>query len=226
VHGYQGNSFDFQKAKNYLRKSNRNTHILIIESITSDMNQSIEHLGQQAANELIKYLEYAIFNFTLINFIGFSLGGIIARAAFVYLRKYWDRFNLFITFSSPHLGISECENSLVNLGVWYLIKVDKVKNLKELNFQSVSFNESTLMKLSNCEALAQFKKVVLVCSKNDGFVPYYSTVLDERKCERTEIKDLCRNLTSRMKEIERVELCFEIENSGTLDKLTGRRGHI
>jgi hypothetical protein len=38
----------------------------------------------------------------------------------------------------------------VNIGVWYLIKVDKVKNLKELNFQSVKFNESVLMKLSHC----------------------------------------------------------------------------
>lgn len=38
VHGYQGNSFDFQKAKNYLRKHNSHTHILIAESITNEMN--------------------------------------------------------------------------------------------------------------------------------------------------------------------------------------------
>jgi len=30
VHGYQGNSFDFQKARNYLKRNNRYTHILII----------------------------------------------------------------------------------------------------------------------------------------------------------------------------------------------------
>ena len=34
VHGYQGNSFDFQKSKNYLKKCNPNTYILIVESIT------------------------------------------------------------------------------------------------------------------------------------------------------------------------------------------------
>lgn len=82
--------------------------------------------------------------------MGFSLGGLIARAAFGKLREYWGLFNLFVTFSSPHMGISECENSLINLGVWYLIKVDKVKNLKELNFQSVNFNDSLLMRLSRC----------------------------------------------------------------------------
>jgi hypothetical protein len=52
--------------------------------------------------------------------------------------------------------------------------------------------------------------VVLVCSKNDGFVPYYSTVLDERKCERQEIKDLCRNITSKINRIERVEMVFDV----------------
>ena len=41
VHGYQGNSFDFQKAKNYLKKVSKHSHILIVESITEDMNQSI-----------------------------------------------------------------------------------------------------------------------------------------------------------------------------------------
>jgi esterase/lipase len=35
VHGYQGNSFDFQKAKNYLRRHNRFTYVLVAESITS-----------------------------------------------------------------------------------------------------------------------------------------------------------------------------------------------
>jgi hypothetical protein len=77
-----------------------------------------------------KYIERSLFQFSLINFIGFSLGGLIARSAFAHLKEFWPQFNLFATFSSPHLGISECENSLVNLGVWYLIKVDKVKNLK------------------------------------------------------------------------------------------------
>lgn len=52
VHGYQGNSFDFQKAKNYLRRHNKHTHVLIVESITNDMNQSIDSLGQKVAEEV------------------------------------------------------------------------------------------------------------------------------------------------------------------------------
>jgi hypothetical protein len=49
VHGYQGNSFDFQKARNYLKKNNKHTHILIIESISNEMNSSIGDLGFSAA---------------------------------------------------------------------------------------------------------------------------------------------------------------------------------
>jgi alpha/beta superfamily hydrolase len=87
-------------------------------------------LGQTTASEVIKYIENTPTRFELINFIGFSLGGIIARSAFQHLNEFKHKFGIFITFSSPHLGISESENSLVNLGVWYLIKVDKVINLK------------------------------------------------------------------------------------------------
>ena len=45
VHGYQGNGFDFQKSKNYLKKYNNHTTVLIAESITKDMDRSIEELG-------------------------------------------------------------------------------------------------------------------------------------------------------------------------------------
>jgi hypothetical protein len=35
--------------------------------------------------------------------------------------------NLFVTFSSPHLGTYSSENSLVKAGIWYLIKIGKAK---------------------------------------------------------------------------------------------------
>jgi len=59
--------------------------------------------------------------------------------------------NMLITLASPHLGVSESQNTLVNFGVWYLSKIDKVKNIKELNFQSVTEQDSFLMKLSTSE---------------------------------------------------------------------------
>lgn len=42
VHGYQGNSFDFQKSKSYLKRFNKYTTVLVVESITKEMEKSIE----------------------------------------------------------------------------------------------------------------------------------------------------------------------------------------
>ena len=148
------------------------------------MNKSIEELGRKVAEEVLKHVEQTITKYDKINFVGFSLGGLLVRASLEHLGELRKRLGIFVTFSSPHLGISECENSLVNLGVWYLIKVDKVKNLKELNFQSVKMHDSVLMKLSKCPHIANFSKVVLVSSKDDGFVPLYSTFLERELCQK------------------------------------------
>lgn len=65
-----------------------------------------------------------------MNFIGFSMGGILCRAALKYLSEYKNKFNLLVTFGSPHLGISIINNQLINTGVWYMIKYQGVKNLQ------------------------------------------------------------------------------------------------
>lgn len=48
------------------------------------------------------------------------------------LEDHKAKFNLFMTLSSPHLGISEIENCLVATGVMWMKKVSKMKNIKEL----------------------------------------------------------------------------------------------
>lgn len=167
------------------------------------MEGSIEELGKKVAEEIIQHVDRALMRYEVINFVGFSLGGLIVRACLSELGSLSKRLGIFVTFSSPHLGISDSENSLVKLGVWYLIKVDKVKNLKELNFQSVKQEESVLMKLSKCSHISSFKKVVLVSSKDDGFVPLYSTFLARELCQN-EAKGLCDNLLRRIQRLERV----------------------
>jgi esterase/lipase len=106
VHGYQGNSFDFQKSKNYLKKHNKNTTILVIESITQEMDKCIEDLGKKVADEVIKHVGNSIINYDRINFVGFSLGGVIVRACLGELGFLRNKLGIFVTFSSPHLGIS------------------------------------------------------------------------------------------------------------------------
>ena len=73
--------------------------------------------------------------------------------------------NLFVSFASPHLGVTVSDNKLVGTGIWYLINFEKVKNLKQLNCQEDENQEIILGKLAECQSLTWFSKVVLVSSK-------------------------------------------------------------
>jgi hypothetical protein len=58
--------------------------------------------------------------------------------------------NLFVSFSSPHLGTYSSENSLVKAGIWYMIKFTKAKVIEELNTcrDLKTANKSYMKKLS------------------------------------------------------------------------------
>lgn len=62
-------------------------------------------MGEKASDEIKEYLLSRPY-IQSINVIGFSLGGVIARAMLKGLEQYKDKFNLFLTLASPHLGIS------------------------------------------------------------------------------------------------------------------------
>jgi hypothetical protein len=62
-------------------------------------------MGKNLANETKDFISHRIYLTNVrISFIGFSMGGIIVRAALPHLEEYKDRMNSFITLSSPHLG--------------------------------------------------------------------------------------------------------------------------
>ena len=95
--------------------------------------------------------------------------------------------NIFATFASPHLGVSKADNYLVGTGIWYLANVEKVKNMRQLNCQTLDEEDLLMKRLSSCDCLGWFKKVVLVSSKEDNFVPYYSSRIDG-KVEHEELQ--------------------------------------
>lgn len=72
------------------------------------MNKSIEELGKKVAEEVVKHTEQTINRYDRINFVGFSLGGLLVRASLEHLGQLKSKLGIFVTFSSPHLGISEC----------------------------------------------------------------------------------------------------------------------
>lgn len=85
-----------------------------------------------------------------MNFIGHSMGGIIARAAIKHLvKKYYDKFGFFCTLSTPHLGYLNGVDGMIKAGLWAILKFKPIKSLQQLKMDdSKDFRKSYLYKLS------------------------------------------------------------------------------
>lgn len=153
---------------------------MLVKSLQNDMEEDIEALGKLLADEVKKHLLISYHKYKRINFVGYSLGGIVARESLKHLEEFKDKMNVFISFASPHLGITDNSNMLVRLGIWFLTNFDKAKNLKQLTCKPNENDRVTLVSLATCECLSWFSRFVAVSSKDDDFVPYYSSRLDEQ----------------------------------------------
>ena len=68
---------------------------------------SIEKMGKNLANEVSNFVNSRTYLKSVrMSFLGFSMGGVILRAALPLLSEFKDRMNTFITLSSPHLGFN------------------------------------------------------------------------------------------------------------------------
>lgn len=54
---------------------------MIIKSISTEMNKDIFTLGEMIADEVRHHIKGSQNRYTRVNFIAFSLGGVLARAA-------------------------------------------------------------------------------------------------------------------------------------------------
>ena len=94
--------------------------ISIINEGKTDMD--IEIQGINLANEIKAFIHKWTPGSSLgrISFVCHSLGGLIARAAIMYLSEYADLFYSFVSLGVPHLGYLNGESNLVNMGLWFL----------------------------------------------------------------------------------------------------------
>jgi alpha-beta hydrolase superfamily lysophospholipase len=56
------------------------------------------------------------FKYDKISFIGHSMGGVIIRSALLHLKAFRDKFSVFISLSSPHLGYMFNPHAHIDLG--------------------------------------------------------------------------------------------------------------
>lgn len=65
----------------------------------------------------------------ILNFVGHSMGGIIARASLKYLKKYEKNLGIFFSLGSPHLGYLSGADGMIKTGLWFLNKWKKIVSI-------------------------------------------------------------------------------------------------
>ena len=79
IHGYQGSDYDLEKCRNWMHLHNRSCHGLLIKNMVDTEESSIEDMGKAVAEEVKVHFGNTSNRYKKLNFLGFSLGGVIAR---------------------------------------------------------------------------------------------------------------------------------------------------
>lgn len=92
-----------------------------------DTNDDIDVMGRKLAKEVREKIrrEGLEKDELILNFVGHSMGGIIARASLKYLSDYWDNLGFFCSLSSPHLSYQNGTDNMIKAGLWFMKKLMK-----------------------------------------------------------------------------------------------------
>lgn len=226
LHGLEGSSYDMRSLRSTLQIYCPKVRFYLSESNEDKTMESIEVMGARFAQEVIDYLEeHSTDKEIRISIIGYSLGGLIARAALPRLKQYSSHFHTFISLSTPHLGAIS-DRFLVSTGMKIL---GKLKNNQSLREMSLDDDGGYLLKLSSYEGLGWFKNIVLVADYDDGYTPYESAkVLHSYKPKsRSMFSAICTNIYENVNAENLVKICVHIPHvSKGFDFLLGRQAHV
>lgn len=102
----------------------------------------------------------------IINFVGHSMGGVIARAGIKYLPKIFsNQFGFFCSLSTPHLGYLTGVDGMIKAGLWAILKFKSITSLRQLTMEDEKDVRKTfLYKLSKEGNLKRFRRIILLSS--------------------------------------------------------------
>lgn len=85
-------------------------------------------------------------------------------------------FGSYFSISTPHLGISEKENSYINKGIGMVTGASKLEEIKELYLSdSENLRATFLYRLAEGSSLDNFDRISLFHSSAEAFCPVYSS---------------------------------------------------
>jgi hypothetical protein len=151
VHGFQGTSYDMKMIKNNISFLFPESMFLCCTANEDMTDKDIFEMGNRLAVEIKSFIIENFPNNTLgrISFIGHSLGGLKIRAALPKMLDYKDKFYLYMSLSSPHLGYKVNTSSVIEAGIWILQKLKESECLKQLTMtDNPDPYETTLYRLS------------------------------------------------------------------------------
>lgn len=176
-HGFQASSFDMEMLR---REIGRMMPTALLHSSTyneMDTDIDISVMGLRLADEVRltvqKHFEEP--KEAIINFVGHSMGGIIARASLARLPQFQKQLGFFFSLSTPHLGYLNGVDTKIKAGMWFMRKMNKVASLDQLAMEDAeSLRDTFLFKLSQSGHLRDFQKIILLSSSEDSYVPWHS----------------------------------------------------
>lgn len=126
-HGFQASSYDMRLIQRGLREALPLATIEISTCNEEDTNDDIDVMGRKLAKEVREKIrrEGLEKDELILNFVGHSMGGIIARASLKYLSDYWDNLGFFCSLSSPHLSYQNGTDNMIKAGLWFMKKLMK-----------------------------------------------------------------------------------------------------
>lgn len=228
VHGYQGSAADVGVIRNMLACLCPDAVLFSSKANEDQTEGDIESMGLRLAME-VKIMfgsdRRESMNNMRVSFIAHSLGGLIVRAALRHLIDWKNQFWVFLSLSTPHMGIT---NSFIGSGVLLLSWFRRSECLDQLTLRdSTEFTQTLIYRSSADCCLGWFKRVLLVGSHQDQYAPLSSSTisppLDDERCLMLATLLLDQIPGDRL---VRVFTHFKLRDANSIDSVIGRAAHI
>jgi len=235
VHGFHGKPLDLRLVKHFI--SGFSTSVTVLSATANEDNSEgdLFDMGEKLAREVKAYIAEWLPGTSLsrLSFVGYSLGGLVVRAALPHLAEFAAVMHTFLSFSAPHLGHMS-DASLVGAGLWVLERVKRAQILQQLLLNdSPDPQRTALYRLSQTEGLQWFQHVAVCSSYQDKYVPRdsarieLSAAMSSQQDKGRAYAEMAHNLLSSLAPDRFCRIDADFCDIGvSLDSVTGRSAHL
>ena len=239
VHGFQGDALDHRVVKGYLRAAHPEIHYLMSRANIEFQYDGFEEMGARLAEEVASYLNsvHAEHLSSLrLSFVAHSVGCIVVRAALLQpaLQEFRPRLGTFMSLCGPHLGLAGANNTLLTSGMKVLQHVKQAKWISQALLEDAEVPEKGFLhRLAREAGLGEFRNVLLLGSRQDRYVPYYSTMVDAEGADaaaepqlRNAAGLILRGAGSKGRKLLRLHVQYSEAPFRAIDNFIGRAAHV